>query len=297
MKMSSLKKIIAITFGTIIIAAGLTGCGNGNSKDKTVVSMKGSDISQSQYYKALKQDSSAKTVLQKLIVTKSLENEYGKKVSKSDVNKVYTTYENQYGDNFSSILKQNSYTKKQFKQQLRENLLMKKAVKASVKITNKDLKKQFKVFEPKVQVAEITVKTESEAKKILKKSQANNADFAKLAKEYSTDTSNLNNGGKLPAFDNTNTSLDAAFTKAAFTLKTGEIYKSPVKTSSGYEIIKMIKNPGKGKWQDHKTELKAQILAADQQDSKVMKKVLSKLFKENDIKIKDSDLKDALAGY
>lgn len=298
MKKAVVGRTIGTVLGTLAVVVGLAGCGSSNgSSNGPVVTMKGNNISQAKYYKALKQDSTAKTVLQKLIVLQSLENSYGKKVSSKTVNKDYETYENQYGDNFSSILKQNNMTKKQFKQQIRTNLLMQQAVEANVTVTDKDLKAQFKDYQPKVQVAEITLKSEKDANKVLKQAQKKNADFAKLAKENSTDTSNLNEGGKLPAFNNMNTTLDKNFTKAAFALKTGEVAKSPVKTSSGYQIIKMLKNPGKGRWQDHKAELKSQILAKDQQDSKVMKKILSKLFKDNDVKIKDSDVNDALAGY
>ena len=60
-------------------------------------------------------------------------------------------------------------------------------------------------------------------------------DFATLAKEYSDDSS-ASKGGDLGYF--TQDEMVSAFSKAAFSLKTGEIYNKVVETSSGYHIIK-----------------------------------------------------------
>ena len=107
----------------------------------------------------------------------------------------------------------------------------------------------------------------------------------------------LYNGGKLSAFDNTDTSLDSTFKKAAFKLKQGTFTTEPVKTSYGYHIIYSVKNPGKGKMSDHKKELKDQIINAKASDSSYMQKILSKEFKKGNVSIKDNDLKDVLSDY
>mgnify|MGYP004555103369 CR=1 FL=1 len=60
-------------------------------------------------------------------------------------------------------------------------------------------------------------------------------DFTTLAKEYSDDSS-ASKGGDLGYF--TQDEMVSAFSKAAFSLKTGEIYNKVVETSSGYHIIK-----------------------------------------------------------
>ena len=60
-------------------------------------------------------------------------------------------------------------------------------------------------------------------------------DFATLAKEYSDDSS-ASKDGDLGYF--TQDEMVSAFSKAAFSLKTGEIYNKVVETSSGYHIIK-----------------------------------------------------------
>ncbi len=67
----------------------------------------------------------------------------------------------------------------------------------------------------------------------------NGADFAVLAKLYSTDTNNSNAGGDLGWF--TKGVMDTTFETAAFTLKVGEI-SQPVQTQYGWHIIQCLGN-------------------------------------------------------
>ena len=63
------------------------------------------------------------------------------------------------------------------------------------------------------------------------------------------------------------------------------------------EIIRMIKNPGKGKMSDHTAVLKKQIWDNDMSDSTVLQNVVSKVLKGGNVSIKDNDLKDILSSY
>ena len=72
------------------------------------------------------------------------------------------------------------------------------------------------------------------AEEVLKKAKSGE-EFSELAKEYSDDSS-ASKGGDLGYF--TQDEMVSAFSKAAFSLKTGEIYNKVVETSSGYHIIK-----------------------------------------------------------
>jgi len=74
------------------------------------------------------------------------------------------------------------------------------------------------------------------AEEVLKKAKAG-ADFAALAKQYSEDDSNKDNGGDLDYFGRGR--MVAEFDAAAFAMKTGEI-SNLVKTAFGFHIIKAV---------------------------------------------------------
>ena len=74
------------------------------------------------------------------------------------------------------------------------------------------------------------------ADQVLKEAKSG-ADFAGLAKKYSQDESNAQNGGDLDYFARGR--MVPAFENAAFALKPGEI-SDPVKTEFGYHIIKLV---------------------------------------------------------
>lgn len=288
-----LTKWILALAGLFMVTVVAAGC----SSNKTVATLKGGRITQEEYYKEMKSSSQGKQTLQTMIITKALEDQYGKSVSTKQVNKEYNKYKSQYGSSFSSILQQNGMTTAQFKKNIRTNLLTKVALKKNKKVTNKELQKEWKNYQPKITVAHILVAKKSTAEEVITKLQ-DGGDFTKLAKEYSTDSATKNKGGKLAAFDNDSTSIDSDFKTAAYKLsKVGDYTTTPVKTSYGYSVIKLLKKPAKGYMKDHEAELKSKIYASWLQDSTVMQKVISKVLKNADVSIKDSDLKDVLSGY
>ena len=290
------KKMLALVAGALLMLP-LAACGN-----KAVATTSGGKITQSQYYSSMKQTSQGKQVLQQMILDKVLQKQYGKQVSDKKVNAEYNNYKNQYGSSFSSVLSQQGLTTKSFKQQIRSNLLLQAAVKHYSHITNADINKQWKKYQPKVSTAEILVGSKSSAQSIIDKlnnySGSNKyPEFKKLAKKNSTDTSTKNNGGKVPAFDNTDTQLDSAYKKAAFKLKTNEYTKSPVKTANGYEVIYMINHPNKGLKSDHISDIKNQIVEQNMNNTTFLHNVVSKVLKKGNVSIKDNDLKNVLDGY
>ncbi|KRL68315.1 peptidylprolyl isomerase [Companilactobacillus versmoldensis DSM 14857 = KCTC 3814] len=287
-----LTKWILALAGLLLVTV-VAGC----SGNKTVATLKGGRITQNDYYKEMKDSSAGKQQLQTMIISKALENQYGKEVSSKQVDKEYNKYKSQYGSSFSSILQQNGMTTAQFKKNIRTNLLTKVALEKNKKVTNKQLKKEWKSYTPKITVSQILVAKKSKATDII--NQLNNGgDFTKLAKKYSTDSATKNKGGKMSPFDSDSTSVDTSLKSAAFKLdKVGDISSEPVKKQYGYSILKLDKKPTKGKMSDHTKELKSKLYAGWMQDSTVMQSVISKVLKKANVSIKDNDLKDVLAGY
>ena len=91
-----------------------------------------------------------------------------------------------------------------------------------------------KTSQEEVHARHILVKTEDEAKDIIKQLDSGD-DFQKLAKEKSIDKDNAKDGGDLGFFTKGN--LDPAFTDAAFALQPGKYTEAPVKTQFGYDVI------------------------------------------------------------
>ena len=291
-----MKKYIRKAAAVIAVASmalSTAACSNGG---KTVASYKGGKITQQEYYDEMKKSQSGKTALANMIINRVLEQQYGNKVSKKQVDKQYNNYKKQYGSQFDAVLQQNGMTASSFKQNLKTNLLTEAALKDIKKISKSQEDKVWKDYQPKVKVQHILVFKKSKAEEITNELK-NGKSFKSLVKKYSLDTGTKNDEGKLPAFDSTDSSLDPAFKKAAFKLKTGETTKSPVKSQSGYHVIRMIKHPAKGTFASHKKEIDDQIYQTMSQDQQTMHDVLAKVIKKAGVDIKDKDLKDVLASY
>ncbi|MCK8606647.1 peptidylprolyl isomerase PrsA [Apilactobacillus ozensis] len=286
-----MNKKWAVGIAGVLLSCTLAACGS-----KTVATTNGGKITESEYYSSMKNTSNGKSVLQQMILNKVLNKEYGDKVSKSAVNDQVNTYKKTYGKQFDAMLQQQGLTLDSLKDQIKSNLLIKEAVKANTKVSDKDLQNQFKSFQPKVTVNEILVSSKSDAEKVISQLK-DGKKFSDLAKKYSKDSSNKNKGGRLEAFDNTNTTLDSNFKEAAFKLSNGEYTKTPVKTQYGYQVIQMVNHPKKGSYKDHVNELKDQIVDSKLSDSTTLRSVVSKVLKNGGVEIKDKDLQNILSAY
>ncbi|GAA6113271.1 MAG: peptidylprolyl isomerase [Apilactobacillus sp.] len=286
-----MNKKVLVGLAGALLSVSLVACG-----DKTVAVTNGGKITESQYYSSMKNTSNGKQVLQQMILDKVLNKEYGDKVSQSEVNAQYNQYKTQYGSEFETLLEQQGLTTASFKNQLKSNLLLKAAVRANISYSTADLKKQFKSYQPKVTVNEILVSDKKTAEKVISELK-DGKKFSDLAKKYSTDTSNKNKGGRVAAFDNTDTSIDSSFRKAAYKLSNGEYTKTPVKTQYGYQVIQMVNHPKKGSYTDHINDLKDQIATSKLNDSTTLKNVVSKVLKNGGVEIKDKDLQNILSSY
>jgi len=128
--------------------------------------------------------------------------------------------------------------------QARTNILSSAAVREAVlanPVTEDEMKAEYTKQLPNMQLPEfktrhILVKTEAEAKEIIK-ALNKGQDFAKLAKEKSIDPSGKK-GGELDWFSPRDM-IPPPFTKAVSELKKGSYTKEPVKTQYGWHVIKL----------------------------------------------------------
>ena len=143
------------------------------------------------------------------------------------------------------------------------------ATKIPVTITDADYQKayqqnleQFKTPE-EVDVRHILVDSEAQAKDI-KKQLESGADFAALAKKYSTDPGSKDNGGLYKNVQHGK--MVKEFDEAAFSLPVGKI-SDPVKTNFGYHILKVDahRQAGQRSLAEVKPELESQIRAQKEQ--------------------------------
>ena len=81
--------------------------------------------------------------------------------------------------------------------------------------------------------------------------------FEDLAKQFSEDQSTAKSGGLLPAFGTGR--MVPEFEKAAFALKKTGDFSEPVKTTSGWYIIKLVERKGIGSYEEVQSELKQRI--------------------------------------
>ena len=110
-----------------------------------------------------------------------------------------------------------------------------KITEAKIKERYDELAAKFKP-QDEVRARHILVKTEDEAKDIIKQLK-DGADFAKLAEEKSTDKGSAKQGGDLGYF--AQGAMVKPFADAAFDMKAGDVSSKPVKTEFGYHIIKV----------------------------------------------------------
>lgn len=156
---------------------------------------------------------------------------------------------------FDEDLTRNKYTFEEFEKQFKQQILLSKLYQKiieKVTVAEPDLKKYYDEHidmykEPeKIKAQHILIKAEEGKKdqeeKARKKAESliaqlkGGADFSKLAKENSDDSSNKDNGGDLGAF--AKGMMVTEFEEASWKLKEGEITQAPVKTRFGYHIIK-----------------------------------------------------------
>ena len=255
---------------------------------KKLVETKAGDITKDEFYNAMK-DRYGEAVIQELVYEKVLSEKY--EVTDKEVNAKLDELKEQMGDSFQMALQSSGYkTEDDFKRALKLNMLQEKAAIADIKVTEKELKEAYNNAKPEIKARHILVADEKTAKEVTAKLDKGE-DFAKLAKEYSTDTGSAQKGGDLGWFGAGK--MVAEFEDAAYKLKKNEI-SEPIKSQFGYHIIQLLDKKDKEPYEKMKADLEYDLKVSKIDAAKVQT-ILDQLVKDADVKINDKDLSGAVS--
>ncbi|WP_419886961.1 peptidylprolyl isomerase [Neobacillus niacini] len=238
------------------------------SKDKAVAKINGESISKDELYDVMVEQYGAAAVEQ-LITDKIVAAEAKKEkitITDKELNAEVEKLKESYGgeDVFDQMLTANNTSLDALKEDLKSYLTLRKLLVPRIEITEEELKTYFDENKDSLGVAEqvkashILVEDEATAKEI-KQKLTDGADFAKLAKEYSTDEGTKENGGELGFFPKG--TMVTEFEDVAFAMQVNEI-SEPVKTDYGYHIIKVEekKEAKEANFDDSKAEIKETLI-------------------------------------
>lgn len=286
------KKFIAIV---VVVGAGVGLAVWGASGNTSVATTKSGQVSEEAFYNNIKSTPTGQKALSDMIVTEVLENVYGKQVSGADVNKKYDKERKASGKMFEQQLLSAGMTTDMFKAAVKLKLLQDAAVEANTDVSDKTLKEEYKSFTPNVNASVINVEKKEDAEKIIKELD-NKGDFAEIAKKQSKGPEAAQ-GGKMEAFNSYTSKYDKAFNEAAFALKKDEYTKTPVKTPTGYAVIKMNSRDENKSFEDVKDQMKESKIKAAQGNEQIVNAIVGEELGKADVNIKDKDLKNVLSKY
>lgn len=243
--MFSMRRI-GIFVLVLVIALTVIGCNSDSSSDDEVVAEVGDmKVTKSEFYDELVNQNGAQ-VLNLLISDKIIEAEIIEleiNVADEDIEKDLQVMKDYYSseDEFNADLTANGLTIDDVKDNIEMNLQVELLLEPYIDITEDEMKEYFEknkvtlAQEEQVKASHILVDTEELALEVIGKLDAGEA-FADLAKEYSTDASNSEQGGNLGYFNRQ--TMNQEFTDAVFAMKVGQI-SEPVETEYGYHIISL----------------------------------------------------------
>ena len=292
-----------------------TGCGKEAKLDDntTAVSLKGAKITATDYYNEIKTSNISKLfdiIDHQLFDEKYPSNDEEDKSVKEQINQIKETYGSNETMYLSAIQQYFGVSSEdELEEMLRLEYKRNEAVEDYIKdaLSDKeienyyneniigDIKASHILIKPDVdsdatdeEKQKAENKAKKEAEKIIKKLK-DGEDFAKLAKEYSDDTSTAKDGGNLGYFNTDD--MDENFMDAVKKLNNNEYTKEPVKTQYGYHIILKVDQKDKPKLKEVKDDIKTTLANAKLDGNSTLHyQTLIDIREKNNIKWQDDKL-------
>lgn len=188
-------------------------------------------------------------------------------------------------EEFLMILAQYGVALEAFREDARLNLLARAIAMEQTEFTEDQGRDFFEenrhLYEQQeeVEARHILVETEAEAEEVAELLDEGE-DFVELAREYSTDQSNKDDGGYLGFFGRGR--MVEPFEEAAFSLSPGE-YSDPVETEFGFHIIEVLDRKDQEEVQYEDVSEQVMEALADEQVSIVINELIPELYEQADI--------------
>ncbi|MBF0709690.1 MULTISPECIES: peptidylprolyl isomerase [unclassified Gemella] len=250
--MKKLKK--SLLPGLLAGALVITGCSaTGLTNGDVYISTKDGDITQKEVLEFMGEQDISK-VATELVMQKVLLSKYKDRIDENTINTQISELEQQLGgkDKLEAALKSQGTSLEKYKNRLKLNFAVPYMILDAKGIDDAKIAEQAEKEKSQYNLAHIliTVKSDAiptgvsdeEAKAKIDEVKAkldSGANFAELAKEYSTDTSNSSNGGELGWSSKESTPFVKEFADVAYNTEKGK-YSDIVKTQFGYHIIKVL---------------------------------------------------------
>jgi foldase protein PrsA len=245
--------LVSVSIISVIALIGLFTLYTNSNQKEVVASVDETELTETQLYDEMKKTvgtNTLNTLIDNTVVEKELEKEnitIEKEAIDREKENILKTFPDK--EAFKKALKENGLTEESFEKDIVKYLKIDKVLKSRVKISEEEIKKSYEeeksysVIVEQINANHILVETKEVADEVLAKLKSGQK-FSDLAKEYSKDETNANEGGSLGSFGKG--TMEKAFEDAAFAMtKEGEI-SAPIKTSFGFHIIELVsKTPGK----------------------------------------------------
>lgn len=292
--LNNYKKVLSVAGIVVASAVMLTACSGNKLSD--VATYKGGKVSGQDAYSALKFNQQNQAIVKNLAILDVYNSAYGDKISDSKVNDVLKKYKSNYKSDskFEEALKTSGYTEKTFKAYLKKQLAYEYGVKKNMKVTDDEIKSEWKKYQPNQNV-KLMVFTDENAAKEAKDKLNNNEGFDKVASEKSASKKTDY------TMNYTDTVVPDNIKEDIYRLNDNDItdvltYEDQTSGQKIYYIAKMVKKQDKPKSMDNiKNDLIDTIKATNFANGTGVDAIVRKELAKQNFKVMDDDYKSTFS--